>query len=58
MFDYMVQEHANGQQHQEDIRQAEHERLVRAVRAQNRAASPRIATPVRRAAQLVGALIR
>ena len=58
MFDYMVQEHANWQQHQEDIRKADHERLVRAVKAQNRAVNLRSVVPVRRAAQLVGALIR
>ena len=57
MYDYLVHERSNWQQHQDNIRKADQFRKVQAAQARNQPVSQRIATPVRRAAQLVTALI-
>ena len=58
MYDYMANEQPNWQQHNDRIRDAEQFRKVQAAQARHQPLSQRIATPVRRAAHLVTAIIR
>jgi hypothetical protein len=58
MYDYLVNERSNWEKPQEAIREAEQFRKAQAAQARNQPVSQRVPAPVRRAAQLVGALIR